>query len=132
MGMFGNIVIFLFAVNILFSLFGIVSPENNIISSMVTGNISTDFIWVYIKENLNPKNADAMGITAILGAIGSIAAGLVTKRDDLIYAPLMVGLLVFLGVFNAFKIIPIFGNLIYVGMIILTTWSGIEWLRGMQ
>jgi hypothetical protein len=132
MGMFGNIIIFLFAVNILFGVFGIVSPSDSLISSMVTGDIGTSFLWDYVKERLNPLNADAMGITAIFGAIGLLAAGLVSKRDDLIYAPLMVGLLVFLGIFNAFKIIPMFGNLIYVGMILLTTWSGIEWLRGMQ
>jgi hypothetical protein len=132
MGMFGNIIIFLFAVNILFGVFGIVAPADSLIASMVTGDIGTSFLWDYVKERLNPLNADAMGITAIFGAIGLLAAGLVSKRDDLIYAPLMVGLLVFLGIFNTFKIIPMIGNLIYVGMILLTTWSGIEWLRGMQ
>ncbi|MCM8786834.1 MAG: hypothetical protein NC935_02140 [Candidatus Omnitrophica bacterium] len=130
MGAFINIIILLFATNILLSLFGVITPSDSLISSLVTGDIGTMTIFDYIKENLDPTKASVYGLIGIFAVAASFVTGLITKRDELIYGPLLIGLLVFLGVFNVFKSIPLFGNVLYVGMILLTTWFGLEWLRG--
>ena len=128
MGMFGNIVIFLIGVNVLLGLFGVVNPDSSLISSLISGNITPTFLWDFFSEALNPANGG--GIWATIFGIGAATIGVVTKRDELIYGPLFVALLSLAGVFNFFKEIPLFGVPIYIGMIILTTWAGIEWLRG--
>lgn len=136
MGNFGNWLMIIIGINIILALFGIVTPEGNLIATMLSDDVSVNTIWDVFVDNLNPAKTPA-GLLTALGTIGIAIYGLVSKRDDLIYAPLIIFLLSVLGVFNFVSDhfigdMKILGTLLKTGIIFLFTWSAIEWLRGVE
>lgn len=136
MGQFSNLVLVIVAINVILALFGIVQPEvqGNLIGALMSSNTSFDFVWRAFIDNLNPVKTPGGLITA-LAAVGALVAGLVTKRSDLIYAPLFIYLMAGLGIFNFISYafppsMEIIGIVLKNGMMFWFTWAGIEWLRG--
>jgi hypothetical protein len=137
MGMFGNLFIGLVVLNIVFALFGIITPSENIIATLISGEgLSPKYLWDVFLNSMNPENNPGGLVATIFGGL-AIIIGMATKRDDLIYAPLVVLLLNFLGIFSIFSVIfppqlKVIGIIIQSIFIVLFTWSAIEWLRGLD
>jgi hypothetical protein len=143
MGAFGNILMVVIAINVIFGVFGIVEPTNNLISALISDNSTITTFYDSIMNNLQygaVNNSTGTGTSpwwTIFGVIGVGIGYAITKRDELIYGFLIYELVSLLGIFNFIIVffagdIAILGSLLRTGMIVLFTWSAIEWLRGIE
>jgi hypothetical protein len=136
MGAFGNILFIVIGINIILALFGVISGTGNAFATLLEPNVDVKYFLNMIIDNLNPVKTPANLVTA-LAAIGALSAGLVTKRDDLIYFPVVLFFVSGLGVFNFLTYIftgnlQIIGIILKVGFMIIFSWSAVEWLRGVE
>lgn len=143
MGAFGNILMVVIAINVIFGIFGIVEPTNNLISALISSNSTVTTFYDAIINNLAfgaTNNSSGTGTSpwwTIFGVIGVGIGYAITKRDELIYGFLIFELVSLLGIFNFISLFftggaEIIGNLLRIGMIVFFTWSAIEWLRGIE
>lgn len=143
MGAFGNILMVVIAINVIFGVFGIVEPTNNLISALISSNSTVTTFYDSIISNLQfgaVNNSSSTGTSpwwTIFGVIGVGIGYAITKRDELIYGFLIFELVSLLGIFNFMMVFftggaAIIGSLLRTGMIVFFTWSAIEWLRGIE
>lgn len=125
---FGVVLITLISINIIAYFAGIVSLDSSLAGQIISGNISFDSLKQNWLDNDILINALSATITF---------AGVITKRDELIYAGLITLLSSFLGIFSVFNSINtgdttflIILNLIKGVFVFIYAWTAIEWLRG--
>lgn len=142
MGQFGNILMIVIAINVVLAVFGMVTPTDNLIATIISNNSTTETFYRTILNTLsfgatNDTSGDTSPFWTIFGAIALGVGVLITKRDELIYGYLIFLLIGVLGIFNFIRdMFPpsmlIVGNLLRIGAIVLFTWSAVEWLRGTE
>jgi hypothetical protein len=136
MGMFGNILIIVIAINILLAVVGVASPNESLIANLISPTAGVgDFFKGLLNELLNTSSASFW--LSALAVVGSLIYAAATKRDDAIYLPLIIMLVNVLGIFNFIQYIfpanmMIVGTIIKALAIVLFSWSAVEWLRGVE
>jgi hypothetical protein len=126
MGAFTKILFIVIGLNLALSLFGIISPESNIISAIINGT----FNLTYFINNLISIDGIITNASGLLITI----AGVITKRDEVIYGGILTTLFGVTGLFNIFNGLfptgnPV-GNILSGLLSFIFAWTAIEWLRG--
>jgi hypothetical protein len=136
MGMFGNILMIVIAINILLAVVGVASPSESLIANLINPDAEVgDFFKGLLNELLNTDSAGFW--LSALAVVGSLIYAATTKRDDAIYLPIILMLVNVLGIFNFVQdIFPadmmIVGTIIKALAVVLFSWSAVEWLRGVE
>ena len=126
MGRFTNLLFIIVGLNLALVLFGIASPKDNMIASIINGSFDLQYFAGYL------INKDE--IIKLAGELLITTAGMITKRDELIYGGVLTTLFGITGMFNVFNGLFPTGNPIgniLSGLLTFTfAWTAIEWLRG--